>query len=438
MSGHLSGSILGKAILKLDEVKAEGDERVRTQRKELVQEAQGWLADVEEAERNSTARLVCKLWHTYHQQIAPLCIEWALDRKPFGLRKSMRTIQYVWLSNRFGDIFPRLIPLETKAKGVIQSRVLELMKDVRAMSLGLALIKSGWKGNWKDKRRKTSPEASGLTSGVILEIDHAGRLITSRDRSGCDYCARRIRVSSSSVNQAPEPRPLRHLDRIATPKISSDSSDANSDAFSVPSRSVPQSSATYKHTANFRPKPLQRSETMPVDCMQRGESRPLTSSDLKNMDPPSDLAYSDTDSEIEMTYQYEKADDARTSRFKSRQHTPPDSSGGTEELDRDAWPGRCKTRPQRHWSVFLDGHSGECIPPPPPPPPPTLQPRTTERPLSPRVSGLPKEKTTLPRTKVSGPSKVKTTSRRTAERTSISSGVSGLSKVYRDLRKPLQ
>ena len=339
----------------------------------------------------------------------------------------MRTIQHVSLSNRLGDIFPRLIPLETKAKGVIQSRVLELMKDVRAMPLGLALIKSGWKMNWKHKRRKTSPEASGLMSGVILEIDHAGRLITSRDRSGCDFCARRIRVSSGSVNEGPEPRLLRHLDGIVTPKISSDSSDPNSDAFSVPSRSTPQSSATYRHTANFRPKPLQRSETLPVDRMQRGEARSLMSSDLKKYGPPPlDLAYSDTDSEIEMTYQYEKADDARTGRFKSRQHTPPDSS---------AWPGRCKTRPQRHWSVFLDRHSGECISPPPPPP---LQPRTTERPpMSPRVSGLPKKKTTLPRTKVSSPSKVKTTPPRTAERPSISSGVSGLSKVYRDLRKPL-
>lgn len=154
------------------------------------------------------------------------------------------------------------------------------------MSLGLALIKSGRKGNWKYKRRKTSPEASGLMPSVILEIDHAGRLITSRDRSGCDYCARRIRISSGSVNEGPEPRLLRHLDGIITPKVSSDSSDPNSDAFLVPSRSAPQSSATYRHTANFRPKPLQRSETLPVDRMQQGEAKPLTSSDLKNIYPP--------------------------------------------------------------------------------------------------------------------------------------------------------
>ncbi|KAL2053594.1 hypothetical protein ABVK25_006247 [Lepraria finkii] len=71
------------------------------------------------------------------------------------------------------------------------------------------------------------------------------------------------------------------------------------------SRSGTQRSAMYQATTEFRPKPLQRSETMPVDRMhrgERGESRPLQSSNPKNMKAPSD--YSDSslsESDSEMT-----------------------------------------------------------------------------------------------------------------------------------------
>ena len=69
------------------------------------------------------------------------------------------------------------------------------------------------------------------------------------------------------------------------------------------SRSGPQRSATYQqHTTEIRPKPLQRSETMPIDRMHRGESRPLQSSNLKNMKAPSDYSdSSDSESDSEMT-----------------------------------------------------------------------------------------------------------------------------------------
>ena len=70
------------------------------------------------------------------------------------------------------------------------------------------------------------------------------------------------------------------------------------------SRKGPQRSATYQNATEFRPKPLTRSETMPVDRMQRGdrgEPRPLQSSNLKNMKAPSDYSDSSSESDSEIT-----------------------------------------------------------------------------------------------------------------------------------------
>ena len=66
-------------------------------------------------------------------------------------------------------------------------------------------------------------------------------------------------------------------------------------------RGAPPRSATYQDTTEYRPKPLQRSETMPVDRMRRGETRPLQTSTLKNMKASSDYSGSSSESETEVT-----------------------------------------------------------------------------------------------------------------------------------------
>ena len=66
-------------------------------------------------------------------------------------------------------------------------------------------------------------------------------------------------------------------------------------------RGAPHRSATYQDTTEYRPKPLQRSETMPVDRMHRGETRPLQTSTLKNMKASSDYSGSSSESESEVT-----------------------------------------------------------------------------------------------------------------------------------------
>ena len=66
-------------------------------------------------------------------------------------------------------------------------------------------------------------------------------------------------------------------------------------------RGAPHRSATYQDTTEYRPKPLQRSETMPVDRMRRGETKPLQTSTLKNMKASSDYSGSSSESESEAT-----------------------------------------------------------------------------------------------------------------------------------------
>ena len=61
-------------------------------------------------------------------------------------------------------------------------------------------------------------------------------------------------------------------------------------------RKEPQRSATYQPTPEFKQPQFRRSETMPIDRMQRSE--PLKSSNLKNMKAPSDTESSDSDSEM--------------------------------------------------------------------------------------------------------------------------------------------
>ena len=58
----------------------------------------------------------------------------------------------------------------------------------------------------------------------------------------------------------------------------------------------PQRSATYQPTPEVKQPQFRRSETMPIDRMQRNE--PLKSSNLKNMKAPSDTESSDSDSEM--------------------------------------------------------------------------------------------------------------------------------------------
>lgn len=66
-------------------------------------------------------------------------------------------------------------------------------------------------------------------------------------------------------------------------------------------RGAPHRSVTYQDTTEYRPKPLQRSETMPVDRMHRGDTRPLQTSTLKNMKAASDYSGSSSESESEVT-----------------------------------------------------------------------------------------------------------------------------------------
>ena len=66
-------------------------------------------------------------------------------------------------------------------------------------------------------------------------------------------------------------------------------------------RGPPHRSTTYQEPTQYRPKPLQRSETMPVDRMHRGDTRPLQTSTLKNMKASSDYSGSSSESEPEAT-----------------------------------------------------------------------------------------------------------------------------------------
>ena len=71
---------------------------------------------------------------------------------------------------------------------------------------------------------------------------------------------------------------------------------------STASRRPPQRAATYQPTPEFKPGPMRRSETMPVDQMHRGDTKPLYTSNLKNMKAPSEYSSdSDTDSDSMMT-----------------------------------------------------------------------------------------------------------------------------------------
>jgi hypothetical protein len=109
--------ILARVIIKYDEIQPEGDEGLRTQRKELVREAQGWLNSVEVAERNTTGWLIHKLWHTYHWWIAPLCIRWALVNQGIHVLPipvKMKEI-HTSLSKMLHDIIPQLHLFRTKA-----------------------------------------------------------------------------------------------------------------------------------------------------------------------------------------------------------------------------------------------------------------------------------------------------------------------------------
>lgn len=68
------------------------------------------------------------------------------------------------------------------------------------------------------------------------------------------------------------------------------------------SRRPPQRAATYQTAPEFKPRPMRRSETMPVDQMRKGATKPLHTSNLKNMKAPSEYSSdSDSDSDSIMT-----------------------------------------------------------------------------------------------------------------------------------------
>lgn len=67
------------------------------------------------------------------------------------------------------------------------------------------------------------------------------------------------------------------------------------------SRRPPQRAATYQPAPDFKPGPMRRSETMPVDQMQRGNTRPLHTSNLQNMKAQSETSSDDSDSDSIMT-----------------------------------------------------------------------------------------------------------------------------------------
>jgi curved DNA-binding protein CbpA len=91
------------------------------------------------------------------------------------------------------------------------------------------------------------------------------------------------------------------------PKASSESKGIKSffSPSSSSSRRPPQRAATYQQqqpAPEFKPGPMRRSETMPIDQLRRGDTRPLHTSNLKNMKAPSEYSSSDdSDSDSMMT-----------------------------------------------------------------------------------------------------------------------------------------
>ncbi|KAK4693987.1 hypothetical protein P7C71_g3509, partial [Lecanoromycetidae sp. Uapishka_2] len=87
------------------------------------------------------------------------------------------------------------------------------------------------------------------------------------------------------------------------PKASSDSKGIKGifSPSSSSSRRPPARSATYQPASEFKPGPMRRSETMPVDQMHRGNTRPLHTSNLQNMKALSETDSDDTDSDSIMT-----------------------------------------------------------------------------------------------------------------------------------------
>ena len=111
--------------------------------------------------------------------------------------------------------------------------------------------------------------------------------------------------SSRQVSPPRQPQKARRSPEIVDPPSSRKPSlpNASSDPkgikkggfFSSPIKREPKRAATYQNAPEFKQPQMRRSETAPIDRMQRTE--PLRSSNLKNMKAPSDTESSDTDSD---------------------------------------------------------------------------------------------------------------------------------------------
>ena len=98
-------------------------------------------------------------------------------------------------------------------------------------------------------------------------------------------------------------------------------------------RGAPPRSATYQDTSEYRPKPLQRSETMPVDRMHRRDTRPLQTSTLKNMKASSDYSDSTSESESEVTEEIHPQPRRPSPRQKSTSYRYTENDGGNFVLE---------------------------------------------------------------------------------------------------------
>lgn len=167
-----------------------------------------------------------------------------------------------------------------------------------------------------DPRRPTRTRTNS-TAAVMTPLPPSAPVDSSKRSSGRGGRGGRESQNLSSIRSSKKDKRMPEIvettpaRKPSLPKASSESKGwmkGFSSPSSSSSRRPPQRAATYqpspglKPAPDFKPGPMRRSETMPVDQMRRGDTKPLHTSNLKNMKAPSDYSSSDdSDSDSMMT-----------------------------------------------------------------------------------------------------------------------------------------
>ena len=120
-----------------------------------------------------------EMWHEYHEQIAPLCIDWILGYNDW--KRERRSHYRKTLTQSIRSLRVRLLSMELNSVAELEARRLVLAHDAKQMLTALSLT-TFW--TWKERWKRN--DVGG--SRVVVDIDPGNRTIVSSAGARCEMC----------------------------------------------------------------------------------------------------------------------------------------------------------------------------------------------------------------------------------------------------------